>query len=42
MEPIYEVLIINMIVWMGVFGYVVYLNGEVKKLKKRADKVAGN
>ncbi|MGD9489306.1 MAG: CcmD family protein [Calditrichaceae bacterium] len=41
MEPIYVVLIINMIVWTGVFGYVFYLNGQVKKLKKRANEVSG-
>ncbi|MGD9899800.1 MAG: CcmD family protein [Calditrichaceae bacterium] len=42
MEPIYVVLIINMIVWTGVFGYIVYLNSQVKKLKKRANEVSGD
>lgn len=39
MNPIYVVLIINLIVWTGIFGYIVYLNKEVVRLKKEVQKV---
>ena len=33
MQPIYLVMIIVLIVWTGVFGYLFYLHQEMKKLK---------
>lgn len=39
MNPVYVVLIINLIVWSGIFGYVVYLNREVDRLKSELKKI---
>ena len=35
MEPIYVVLIIILIIWCGIFGYMLYLDKEVKNLSKK-------
>jgi CcmD family protein len=35
MQPIYVVLVIVLIVWTGVFGYLFYLHGELKKIKEK-------
>jgi CcmD family protein len=35
MEPIYVVLIIILIIWCGIFGYMYYLDKEVRKLSKK-------
>jgi CcmD family protein len=35
MQPIYIVLLVVLIVWTGVFGYMFYLNREIKKLKEK-------
>jgi CcmD family protein len=38
MNPIYVVLSINLIVWTGIFGYIVYLNKEINRLKSELKK----
>ncbi|HID37938.1 MAG TPA: CcmD family protein [Calditrichaeota bacterium] len=38
MEPIYVVLIINLIIWAGIFYYLTRLNKEVDELKKKLNK----
>ena len=38
MNPIYVVLSINLIVWAGIFGYIVHLNREISKLKDQLKK----
>jgi CcmD family protein len=35
MEPVYTVMIITLIVWFGIFGYMLYLDNQVKKLRKK-------
>jgi len=35
MEPLYLVLVINLIVWSGIFSYQFYLGQEIKKLKEQ-------
>jgi CcmD family protein len=35
MEPIYVVLIINLIVWTGIFLYTLYLNKSISDLKAK-------
>ena len=39
MEPIYVVLIIILIIWCGIFGYMLYIDREVKNLSKRLKKI---
>ncbi len=39
MEPIYTVLIIILIIWAGIFGYMFYLDNEVKKISSRINKL---
>jgi CcmD family protein len=39
MEPIYVVLIIILIIWCGIFGYMLYIDIEVKKLSKKIKKL---
>ena len=39
MEPIYTVLIIILIIWVGIFGYIFYLDKEVKKIARRLKKL---
>jgi CcmD family protein len=39
MEPIYTVLIIILIIWFGIFGYMLYLDKEIKKLSQRFEKL---
>jgi len=34
MSPIYVVLVINLIVWTGIFSYILYLNKQVSQLKR--------
>lgn len=38
MSDIYYVLIINIIVWSGIFGYLVALHKKVSKLKSKLEK----
>ena len=35
MEPVYIVLIVIIIVWVGIFGYMLHLDREIKGLKKK-------
>ena len=39
MEPIYVVLSIILIIWVGIFGYMFYINKEVKTLMKKVKKL---
>jgi CcmD family protein len=39
MEPIYVVLIIILLIWSGIFGYMLYIDKEVKNLLKRVKKI---
>lgn len=39
MEPIYVVLIIILIIWSGIFGYMLYIDKEVKNLSKKIKKL---
>ena len=38
MEPIYVVLIIILIIWVGIFGYMFNLDKEIKSLTKKLKK----
>lgn len=38
MEPIYVVLIINLIIWTGIFGYIFHINNKVNDLKSKINK----
>jgi len=38
MEPIYVVLIINLIVWSGIFGYLIKMDRELSRVKRKLDK----
>jgi CcmD family protein len=42
MEPIYVVLIIIIIIWAGIFGYMLHLDKEIKNLRKKFDKIQKN
>ena len=35
MSDIYVVVIINLIVWLGIFSYLISLNMQLKKLEKK-------
>jgi len=35
MEPLYTVMIIILIIWCGIFGYMLHLDNQVKKLRKK-------
>jgi len=39
MKPIFVVLMINLIVWAGIFVYIMYLNKEVRRLKEEVKKL---
>ena len=39
MEPIYVVLIIILIIWCGIFGYMLFLDKEVKNLTQKVNKL---
>ncbi len=39
MEPIYTVLVIILIIWIGIFGYMMYLDKEIKSLSKKLKKM---
>lgn len=39
MEPIYVVLIINLIVWSGIFGYTFFTNKQINQLKVKIDSI---
>ena len=42
MEPIYTVLIIIVVIWIGIFGYLMYLDKEIKNLRKKFNKIDKN
>ena len=37
MEPIYVVLTIILIIWIGIFGYMFHIDKEVKSLVKKVN-----
>jgi len=37
MADIYVVLTINLIVWFGIFGYLLSLNNKISKLKSKIE-----
>jgi len=39
MEPIYIVMIIILVIWAGIFGYMLHLDNQVKKISQRIKKV---
>ena len=39
MEPIYVVLSIILLIWIGIFGYMFYIDKEVKTLIKKVKKL---
>ena len=39
MEPIYIVLIIIIVIWTGIFGYLLHLGQQIRILKKTLEKV---
>ena len=39
MEPIYIVLFIVIVIWIGIFGYMLRLDKEVKKLNEELKKL---
>lgn len=39
MEPIYVILVINLIVWTGIFGYTFHLNNKIDVLKRKVTKI---
>ena len=39
MEPIYIVMIIILVIWTGIFSYMLHLEKEVKKIAQRLKKV---
>ena len=42
MEPIYIVLVITIVIWIGIFGYMMNLDGQVKKMRKIVDEFQKN
>jgi CcmD family protein len=42
MEPIYTVLIIIVVIWIGVFGYLIHLDKEIKSLRKKFNNLEKN
>ncbi|MEJ2053786.1 MAG: CcmD family protein [Calditrichaceae bacterium] len=39
MEPLYVVLIINLIVWAGLFGYIALTDKKINELKDKLNKI---
>ncbi len=39
MEPIYVILVINLIVWTGIFGYTFHVNNKIDALNKKVSKL---
>jgi CcmD family protein len=42
MEPIYIVMIIILIIWLGIFGYLFYLDKEVRQLSEKIKQLNQN
>ncbi len=40
MQPIYVVLIINIIIWTGIFSYLLTTDKKIKTLKKKLDQLS--
>ena len=40
MEPIYVVLVIILVIWIGIFSYMFYLDKEVKRLSEKLRKLS--
>jgi CcmD family protein len=38
MQPIYVVLIINLIIWSGIFGYMLKIDREILQIKRKLEK----
>ena len=39
MEPIYIVLVIIVVIWIGIFGYMMHLDKQIKVLKNTLKKI---
>ena len=39
MQPLYVVLIVILIIWCGIFGYMLYIDKEVKNLVEKVRKL---
>lgn len=35
MKPIYIVLLVNLLVWTGIFSYLLYLENKLKRIEKQ-------
>ena len=42
MEPIYVVLTIILIIWIGIFGYMFHIDKEVKSIVDKVKKIEKN
>ena len=42
MDPIYIVLTIIMVIWIGIFVYMFHIDREVRRLKTKFDKLKKN
>ncbi len=40
MQPVYVVLIINLIIWTGIFSYLFLTDKKIKVLKKKIEKIS--
>jgi CcmD family protein len=38
MEPVYIVLVITVVIWLGIFTYMFHLDKQINLLKKMVDK----
>ena len=38
MEPVYIVLVITVVIWLGIFAYMYHLDKQIDVLKKTVDK----
>ena len=39
MEPIYTVLVIVVVIWVGIFAYMLHLDKEVKKIARKLEQL---
>lgn len=39
MTPIYTVMMIIIIIWIGIFGYMLHIDSQIKKLRKKVQKL---
>lgn len=40
MQPIYVVLVINLIIWTGIFSYLLITDKKIEGLKKKLNKIS--